>query len=58
VPVYEYRCVKCETHFEELVRAAGEPPSCPACGSADVARLFSPFGTKWRPSRVKWNRVG
>jgi putative FmdB family regulatory protein len=58
VPIYEYRCAQCEERFEELVQAATEPPPCPACGSVEVARLFSGFGTKWRPSRVKWNRVG
>jgi putative FmdB family regulatory protein len=58
VPVYEYRCAKCDTQFEELVRAAAEPPPCPACGSGKVVRLYSAFGTKWKPSIVNWHRVG
>jgi putative FmdB family regulatory protein len=45
VPIYEYVCMTCESHFEELVRA-DEHPSCPDCGAAKVARQFSVFATK------------
>jgi putative FmdB family regulatory protein len=58
VPVYEYRCEECEAQFEELVRATAEPPPCPACASQEVTRLYSSFGTKWKPSIVNWHRVG
>jgi putative FmdB family regulatory protein len=40
VPLYEYSCRACSNDFEALVRA-GERAICPACGSADLARLMS-----------------
>jgi len=42
VPIYEYVCMKCEAHFEELVRN-GHDPSCPECDSAKVKRQLSVF---------------
>nr|MBA2568472.1 zinc ribbon domain-containing protein [Actinomycetota bacterium] len=30
MPIYEYVCMECESHFEELVRN-GEAVSCPDC---------------------------
>ena len=44
MPIYEYVCMKCESHFEELVRN-GETPSCPDCSSAKVQKQFSVFAT-------------
>jgi putative FmdB family regulatory protein len=58
VPIYEYRCAACEERFEELVRASSEEPSaCPACGSSEVARVYSPFATEWKPGNVNWHRL-
>ena len=45
MPIYEYVCMKCESHFEELVRN-GETPKCPDCSSAKVLKQFSVFATK------------
>ena len=42
MPIYEYVCMQCESHFEELVRA-GEDPPCPDCGATKVARQLSVF---------------
>ena len=42
MPIYEYVCMKCESHFEELVRN-GEKPACPDCGGAKVQKQFSVF---------------
>jgi putative FmdB family regulatory protein len=42
MPIYEYVCMQCESHFEELVRM-GEEADCPDCGSADVRRQVSVF---------------
>ena len=42
MPIYEYVCMKCESHFEELVRG-DEHPTCPDCGAVKVARQFSVF---------------
>ena len=44
MPIYEYVCMKCESHFEELVRN-GEAPTCPDCSSAKVQKQFSVFAT-------------
>jgi putative FmdB family regulatory protein len=45
MPIYEYVCMTCESHFEELVRGDDEP-ACPDCGGAKVARQFSVFATR------------
>jgi putative FmdB family regulatory protein len=42
MPIYEYVCMTCESHFEELVRN-GQEPDCPDCGAADVRRQLSVF---------------
>ena len=40
MPIYEYRCPKCSTEFEELV-FGDAIPKCPACGSQKSERLLS-----------------
>ena len=48
MPIYEYVCMRCEQHFEELVRG-DETPSCPACEADNVTRKFSavaPLGAR------------
>jgi putative FmdB family regulatory protein len=42
MPIYEYVCMSCESHFEELVRN-GEQPDCPECGAADLRKQLSVF---------------
>jgi putative FmdB family regulatory protein len=42
MPIYEYVCMSCESHFEELVRH-DETPKCPDCGAKKVQRQFSVF---------------
>ena len=42
MPIYEYVCMSCESHFEELVRN-DESPNCPDCGAVNVQRQFSVF---------------
>ena len=52
MPIYEYVCMACEAHFEELVRS-GETPACPDCGGSNVRKQLSVFavhGTAERPS--------
>ena len=44
MPIYEYVCMKCESHFEELVRNS-DTPKCPDCSSAKVQKQFSVFAT-------------
>jgi len=42
VPIFEYRCRRCEHCFERLVRGQVEPPpGCPECDSPDVEKLLS-----------------
>jgi putative FmdB family regulatory protein len=42
VPIYEYVCMECESHFEELVRG-DEHVACPDCAATNVAKQFSSF---------------
>jgi len=42
VPIYEYKCKKCDASFEKLVFAGDEQPvECPDCGNRQVAKLMS-----------------
>jgi putative FmdB family regulatory protein len=53
VPIYEYVCMSCESHFEELVGMSEPDPTCPDCGHEKVAKQFSAFvahGTAGQPS--------
>ncbi len=52
MPIYEYVCMQCESHFEELVRN-GEQPPCPDCGESNVRKqlsVFSAHSTSTGPS--------
>jgi putative FmdB family regulatory protein len=44
MPIYEYVCMRCESHFEELIRN-GETPACPDCGGTKVQKQLSVFAT-------------
>jgi putative FmdB family regulatory protein len=53
VPIYEYVCMSCESHFEELVRMDDESPACPDCSGTNVRKQLSVFaahGTAATPS--------
>ncbi len=53
MPIYEYVCMECEHHFEELMRVADSDPGCPECGAANTRRQLSVFaahGTAEQPS--------
>ena len=53
MPIYEYVCMKCEEHFEELVRLGDGDPKCPHCKATKVVKQFSAFaahGTAVTPS--------
>ena len=43
MPIYEYVCMECESHFEELVRSSEQAVTCPDCGAANVLKQFSTF---------------
>ncbi len=40
MPIHDYQCQRCKRRSELLVMP-GDEPLCPACGSADLLRLFS-----------------
>jgi putative FmdB family regulatory protein len=49
MPIYEYRCTKCEARFsqqEEIEAHGGTPPACPQCRSRAVEQVLSPFFAK------------
>lgn len=41
MPVYEYKCPKCEHKFEELVKHDAPPPACPECGNESTEKQVS-----------------
>jgi putative FmdB family regulatory protein len=43
MPIYEYVCMECESHFEELVGMTDPAPSCPDCGASKSKKQFSVF---------------
>jgi putative FmdB family regulatory protein len=53
MPIYEYACMQCESHFEELVRNVEQAVTCPECGAGKVVKQLSSFavhGTSSKPS--------
>lgn len=40
MPIFEYRCRKCNVEFELLVRG-GVAPVCESCGSPELEKLLS-----------------
>ena len=45
MPIYEYVCMKCEAHFEELVRMDEGGVCCPECSATNVVKQLSVFAT-------------
>ncbi len=42
MPIYDYKCKKCETVSEVLVRSSdGQTIKCSSCGSTNVEKLLS-----------------
>jgi putative FmdB family regulatory protein len=48
MPIYEYRCGKCEKQFEatQSVHARSEDTVCPFCQAQQATRLLSQFASK------------
>jgi putative FmdB family regulatory protein len=45
MPIYEYACESCGSHFEKLVRRSADEASlrCPGCQSARLKQQYSSF---------------
>jgi putative FmdB family regulatory protein len=45
MPVFEYKCSKCETKFEVFHKSSSNPEEvvCPKCSSKENKKLFSSF---------------
>ena len=41
MPIYEYKCSKCNNEFECLVIGSSEEVACPECSGTEVERLLS-----------------
>ncbi|MCX7765608.1 MAG: zinc ribbon domain-containing protein [Candidatus Sumerlaeia bacterium] len=43
MPIFEYKCQKCNHIFEDLIRSEAEARAvvCPCCGSDQVKKLIS-----------------
>ncbi|HEX3020495.1 MAG TPA: zinc ribbon domain-containing protein [Chitinispirillaceae bacterium] len=45
MPIFEYRCPKCQNVFEELVTGDRNVSiACPACGFKDTEKMMSAIG--------------
>jgi putative FmdB family regulatory protein len=47
MPIYEFKCNKCEKIFEQLIFSSDEEEklACPSCGQSDTSRLMSSFSS-------------
>jgi len=47
MPIYEFRCEKCQRRFEKLcpIGESGHNLQCPACGAPGPRRVMSGFAT-------------
>ncbi len=51
MPIYEYKCSKCDCEFEKLVFGGSDDGiSCPECKSGNVEKVFSCFSGVSRSS--------
>ncbi len=41
MPIYAFRCEKCDHEYEALVPRMDETAACPECGGEKVARLLT-----------------
>ncbi len=48
MPIYEYKCLKCETHFEKLQKISDAPlKSCESCGG-ELEKQWSLSGFQFK----------
>lgn len=54
MPIYEFKCKKCNARFEVLVSIGGEKSvSCKHCGNGNLTKLVSSFGIGGGSSKLK-----
>lgn len=55
MPIYEYRCKRCQHKFDRLVPMGTEDSEieCPACHEKQAERALSLFGTSGSGSRSR-----
>lgn len=62
MPIYEYRCRKCESKVELFFRSfsSAESPACPNCGAISLTRLISRVTVvkSWGNSLISPNAMG
>jgi putative FmdB family regulatory protein len=49
MPIYEYRCPKCDNRFEAFHPVEADSPACPRCGSVP-RRVYGSVGVVFRGS--------
>jgi putative FmdB family regulatory protein len=49
VPIYEFRCKRCQKDFEKYVAGVTTAVACSTCQSPEVMRKLSVFGLKTAP---------
>ena len=52
MPLFEYRCLACDSQFELLIRGAAVP-ACPSCGSASLERMLSLFAVSSEGTQLR-----
>ncbi len=57
MPIFEYRCKKCELEFETLVLGR-ETPECPTCHGSKLERFLSTFAAVTGGSRAEVSAAG
>ena len=59
MPIYEYACMECESHFEELVRSERAGVACPECGAGERPQAaLRPSPSTARPSQPTFGGGG
>ena len=58
MPIYEYVCMECESHFEELVGVSEADPPCPECEASNVRKQFSVFATHGTAEQPSYGSSG
>ena len=53
MPIYEYVCNECDTHFERIVINKQQEIACPKCASKKATLRLSVFATSSNGSSVK-----